>query len=168
MFLLLEDEFGTINLIVPPDLYEVNRLTVRSEPLLLCEGRLEKLPQAGGGINVFVKAVRPLVAPEEQAAEVVALAEKRVAAAATGRGEGAQGGREAAVDDGGVPSGLTADPELCVGAAAIERSGPHRTDLSIGDAGLGPRRQRFCIAARVVGHTRPRGVCSSPWRPSRG
>jgi error-prone DNA polymerase len=96
VFLLLEDEFGTINLIVPPDLYEVNRLTVRSEPLLLCEGRLEKLPQAGGGINVFVKAVRPLVAPEEQAAEVVALAEKRVAAAASGRGEGAQGGREAA------------------------------------------------------------------------
>ena len=41
------------------------------------------------------KAVRPLVAPAEQAAEVVALAEKRVAAAATGRGEGAQGGREA-------------------------------------------------------------------------
>jgi error-prone DNA polymerase len=96
VFLLLEDEFGTINLIVPPDLYEANRLTVRSEPLLLCEGRLEKLPQAGGGINVFVKAVRSLVAPLEQAAEVVALAEKRVAAAATGRGEGAQGGREAA------------------------------------------------------------------------
>ena len=96
VFLLLEDEFGTINLIVPPDLYETNRLTVRSEPLLLCEGRLEKLPQAGGGINVFVKAVRSLVAPQEQAAEVVALAEKRVAAAAAGRGEGAQGGREAA------------------------------------------------------------------------
>ncbi|MDA0161241.1 DNA polymerase III subunit alpha [Solirubrobacter ginsenosidimutans] len=96
VFLLLEDEFGTINLIVPPDLYEMNRLTVRSEPLLLCEGRLEKLPQAGGGINVFVKAVRSLVAPEEQSAEVVALAEKRVAAAAAGRGEGAQGGREAA------------------------------------------------------------------------
>jgi error-prone DNA polymerase len=96
VFLLLEDEFGTINLIVPPDLYEANRLTVRSEPLLLCEGRLEKLPQAGGGINVFVKGVRSLVAPEEQTAEVVALAERRVAAAATGRGEGAQGGREAA------------------------------------------------------------------------
>jgi error-prone DNA polymerase len=107
VFLLLEDEFGTINLIVPPDLYEANRLTVRSEPLLLCEGRLEKLPQAGGGINVFVKAVRSLVAPEDErsgdeasgrgrTAEVVALAEKRVAAAASGRGEGAQGGREAA------------------------------------------------------------------------
>ena len=96
VFLLLEDEFGTINLIVPPDLYEANRLTVRSEPLLLCQGRLEKLPQAGGGINLFVKAVRALVTPDDVKADVVELAERRVQAAATGRGEGAQGGREAA------------------------------------------------------------------------
>jgi error-prone DNA polymerase len=96
VFLLLEDEFGTINLIVPPDLYEVNRLTVRSEPLLLCEGRLERLPQAGGAINVFVKSVRALVTPESRSARVVELAERRVEAAAAGRGEGAQGGRAAA------------------------------------------------------------------------
>ena len=96
VFLLLEDEFGTINLIVPPDLYESNRLTVRSEPLLLCEGRLERLPQAGGAINVFVKRLQPLVTPEDREARVVELAERRVAAAATGRGEGAQGGRAAA------------------------------------------------------------------------
>jgi error-prone DNA polymerase len=96
VFLLLEDEFGTINLIVPPDLYEVNRLTVRSEPLLLCEGRLERLPQAGGAINIFVKSVRPLVTPESRSARVVELAERRVQAAAAGRGEGAQGGRAAA------------------------------------------------------------------------
>jgi error-prone DNA polymerase len=96
VFLLLEDEHGTVNLIVPPDLYEANRLTVRSEPLVLCEGRLEKLPMAGGGINVFVQAIRPLVTPDERAAEVVELAERRVAAAAVGRGEGAQGGRAAA------------------------------------------------------------------------
>ena len=96
VFLLLEDEFGTINLIVPPDLYEANRLTVRSEPLLLCEGRLERLPQAGGAINVFVKSLRALVTPDDQEARVVELAERRVHAAATGRGEGAQGGRAAA------------------------------------------------------------------------
>jgi error-prone DNA polymerase len=95
VFLLLEDEFGTLNLIVPPDLYEANRLTVRAEPLLLCEGRLEKLPQAGGAINVLVHAVRPLVTPGD-GAEVVELAERRVAAVAGGRGEGAQGGRAAA------------------------------------------------------------------------
>jgi error-prone DNA polymerase len=96
VFLLLEDEFGTINLIVPPDLYEANRLTVRSEPLLMCQGRLEKLPMAGGAINVFVKAVSPLVGPGTEHAQVYELAEKRIAAAATGRGEGAQGGQAAA------------------------------------------------------------------------
>jgi error-prone DNA polymerase len=95
VFLLLEDEFGTLNLIVPPDLYEANRLTVRAEPLLLCEGRLEKLPQAGGAINVLVHAVGPLVTPGD-GAEVVELAERRVAAVAGGRGEGAQGGRAVA------------------------------------------------------------------------
>ena len=35
VFLLLEDEFGTINLIVPPPVYERHRLLVRTEPLLL-------------------------------------------------------------------------------------------------------------------------------------
>src|SRR3712207_9223464 len=53
VFLLLEDEFGTINLAVPPDVYERHRLLVRSEPLLLASGRLEKLPVAGGALNVF-------------------------------------------------------------------------------------------------------------------
>ena len=130
VFLLLEDEFGTINLIVPPDLYEANRLTVRSEPLMLCEGRLEKLPQAGGGINIFVKSVRSLVSPDEQAAEVVELAERRIAAAAAGRGEGAQGGRAAALSGPEAPppvrstlgefrQGLAADPELRVRTAAL-------------------------------------------------
>ena len=114
VFLLLEDEFGTINLIVPPDLYEANRLTVRSEPLLLCEGRLEKLPQAGGGINVFVKAVRSLVTPEEQTAEVVALAERRVAGGGDGPRRGRAGRARGGVDDGRVPAGLAADPELRV------------------------------------------------------
>ena len=52
VFILLEDEFGTINLIVPPPVYERHRLAVRTEPLVLAEGRLERLPQAGGAINV--------------------------------------------------------------------------------------------------------------------
>jgi len=80
VFLLLEDEFGTINLVVPPDVYERHRLTVRSEPLILADGRLEKLPMAGGAINVYVRDLRPLMAPGEDA-DVVALAERRVAAA---------------------------------------------------------------------------------------
>jgi error-prone DNA polymerase len=82
VFLLLEDEFGTINLIVPPDVYEHHRLTVRTEPLILAEGRLEKLAAAGGALNVYVKRLEPLVAPGEDIAGVVELAERRAAAAA--------------------------------------------------------------------------------------
>jgi error-prone DNA polymerase len=80
VFLLLEDEFGTVNLIVPPDVYERRRLIVRTEPLVLAEGRLEKLPQAGGAINVMVRDLGPLVTPDRQG-EVVALAERRAAEA---------------------------------------------------------------------------------------
>jgi len=83
-FMLLEDEHGTINLIVPPPVYERHRLTVRSEPLILAEGKLERLPIAGGAINVYVRALRPLVAPEEDAAGVIELAERRAAATAAG------------------------------------------------------------------------------------
>jgi error-prone DNA polymerase len=42
MFLLFEDEFGTINLIVPRAVYERHRLLARAEPLLLARGRLER------------------------------------------------------------------------------------------------------------------------------
>ena len=63
VFLLIEDEFGTVNLIVPPPVYERHRLLVRSEPLLIASGRLEKLPIAGGAINVFVDDLEPLKAP---------------------------------------------------------------------------------------------------------
>ena len=77
VFILLEDEFGTINLIVPPPVYERRRLIVRMEPLIMAHGRLERLPQAGGAINVYVRDLEPLVAPEDDAADVVALAERR-------------------------------------------------------------------------------------------
>ena len=66
VFILLEDEFGTVNLIVPPPVYERHRLIVRIEPLIMAEGRLERLPQAGGAINVYVRELRPLVAPERR------------------------------------------------------------------------------------------------------
>jgi error-prone DNA polymerase len=42
MFLLFEDEFGTINLIVSKAVYESHRLLARAEPLLLARGRLER------------------------------------------------------------------------------------------------------------------------------
>jgi error-prone DNA polymerase len=70
VFLLLEDEHGTINLIVPAPIYERHRLTVRTEPLVVAEGKLERLPVAGGAINVLVDQVQPISAPDHIAAEV--------------------------------------------------------------------------------------------------
>ncbi len=42
MFLLFEDEFGTVNLIVSRAVYERHRQLARAEPLLLARGRLER------------------------------------------------------------------------------------------------------------------------------
>jgi error-prone DNA polymerase len=60
VFMLLEDEHGTINLIVPPALYERRRHIVRAEPLILAKGRLERPPAGGGNVNVLVRELRTL------------------------------------------------------------------------------------------------------------
>ena len=70
VFILLEDEEGTINLIVPPALYERQRLIVRTEPLILAEGKLERHPAAGGAINVLVDRLAAIAAPDQILAEV--------------------------------------------------------------------------------------------------
>jgi error-prone DNA polymerase len=70
VFILLEDEYGTINLIIPSEVYERHRLIVRTEPLMLAEGKLERLPAAGGGISVLVDSVASITAPDQVLAEV--------------------------------------------------------------------------------------------------
>ncbi len=70
VFILLEDEFGTINLIVPAKVYEQNRLTVRTEPLMLIEGKLERFAAAGGATNILVDRVGSIAAPDRLVAEV--------------------------------------------------------------------------------------------------
>ncbi|MFZ0091336.1 MAG: DNA polymerase III subunit alpha [Solirubrobacteraceae bacterium] len=70
VFLLLEDEYGTINLVVPPQIYERHRLVVRTEPLMLAEGKLEKLAAAGGAINILVDRVSSIDAPDRMVAEI--------------------------------------------------------------------------------------------------
>ena len=78
VFMLLEDEEGTVNLVVPAKVYEQHRLTVRTEPLVIAEGRLERHPAAGGGINVLVRRLVPLEAPDDRPlAEIRSLAEVR-------------------------------------------------------------------------------------------
>ncbi len=70
VFILLEDEHGTINLIVPSQIYERHRLIVRTEPLMLAEGKLERFAAAGGAINVLVERVGSIAAPDHILADV--------------------------------------------------------------------------------------------------
>ncbi len=70
VFVLLEDEHGTINLIVPSRVYERYRLTVRTEPLMLVEGKLERFAAAGGATNVLVDKVGSIAAPDRPLAEI--------------------------------------------------------------------------------------------------
>ncbi|HEY0316932.1 MAG TPA: error-prone DNA polymerase [Solirubrobacterales bacterium] len=51
VFMLLEDERGTVNLIVPPPVYDRRRSLVRTAPLLCARGRLERRE---GATNVLV------------------------------------------------------------------------------------------------------------------
>ncbi|HEX5983185.1 MAG TPA: error-prone DNA polymerase [Solirubrobacterales bacterium] len=56
-FILLEDERGSVNLIVPPPLYERRRSLVRTAPLIRARGRLERRE---GTVNVVVSELAPL------------------------------------------------------------------------------------------------------------
>ena len=68
MFILLEDEHGTINLIVPPPVYERHRLIVRTKPLMIVAGKLERFAAAGGAINVLVSEMASIETPERPGA----------------------------------------------------------------------------------------------------
>ena len=70
VFMLLEDELGTVNLIVPPPVYDRHRLVVRTEPLVVAEGILERFASGGGAVNVMVRRISPLETPGERAGNV--------------------------------------------------------------------------------------------------
>jgi error-prone DNA polymerase len=57
VFMLIEDEFGAVNLIVPPSVYDRYRALVRGEPLILARGRFEKV---GRNENVLVRELESL------------------------------------------------------------------------------------------------------------
>jgi error-prone DNA polymerase len=57
VFMLLEDEHGQMNLIVPPSVYDRFRAVVRGEPLVLARGRFER---EGEARNVLVRELETL------------------------------------------------------------------------------------------------------------
>ncbi|MDQ4081560.1 MAG: DNA polymerase III subunit alpha, partial [Actinomycetota bacterium] len=68
VFMLVEDEYGQANLIVPPYVYDRFRPIVRGEPLLLARGRFERVER---NRNVIVDELETLGLLARQAGDVV-------------------------------------------------------------------------------------------------
>jgi error-prone DNA polymerase len=84
VFMLLEDELGTINVVVPPPVYERHRLAVRTASFAQVSGKLER---RAGVVNVVASAVRPLATPDQPRADVTQIeppAERETGLRATG------------------------------------------------------------------------------------
>jgi error-prone DNA polymerase len=60
VFMLLEDELGQVNLIVPPAVYERHRAVVRGEPLLLARGRYERVDRNRNVLVAELESLAPL------------------------------------------------------------------------------------------------------------
>ncbi len=71
VFMLLEDEHGQANLIIPSKVYEEHRAIVRGEPLILARGKLER---SGRNINLLVRSVVSLGPLARQAANEAEVA----------------------------------------------------------------------------------------------
>jgi error-prone DNA polymerase len=67
VFMLLEDEHGVVNVIVPPPVYERCRLAVRTAAFALVEGRLERRE---GVTNLLSETVESIQSPSAAQAEV--------------------------------------------------------------------------------------------------
>jgi error-prone DNA polymerase len=67
VFMLLEDEVGTVNVIVPPPVYERHRMVVRTATFVRVTGRLER---RDGTTNVVAEALAPVARPDLPAADV--------------------------------------------------------------------------------------------------
>ena len=57
VFILIEDEYGHINVIVKPKIYDRCRAAVRIEPFLLVRGNLRK---DGATLNIMAQDIRAL------------------------------------------------------------------------------------------------------------
>jgi error-prone DNA polymerase len=87
-FMLLEDEHGTLNLIIPPPVHDRFRLAVRAEPLVLASGRLERRE---GTVNVLVDRIERLDRPDLPKAEVRHIEPRRIWSSESGAASGRLG-----------------------------------------------------------------------------
>jgi error-prone DNA polymerase len=70
VFMLLEDEHGQMNLVVPPPVYDRYRAAVRGEPLLLARGRFERYERNQNVIVDELATLAPLARRVANDAEV--------------------------------------------------------------------------------------------------
>ena len=70
VFMLIEDEHGQINLIVPPPVYDRYRALVRGEPLLLARGRYERVDRNRNVLVSELASLGPLARRVADDAEV--------------------------------------------------------------------------------------------------
>ena len=67
VFMLLEDEVGTVNIVVPPPVYRNYRMAVRTASFARVDGKLERREDV---MNVVARAVHPLSTPDQPASKV--------------------------------------------------------------------------------------------------
>jgi error-prone DNA polymerase len=67
VFMLLEDEVGTVNVVVPPPVYSRFRMAVRTASFARVDGKLERRE---GVVNVVARAIHPLATPDQPASKV--------------------------------------------------------------------------------------------------
>jgi error-prone DNA polymerase len=70
VFMLVEDEHGQMNLIVPPEVYDRQRALVRGEPLLLARGRFERVDRNRNVLVAELASLSPLARRVANDAEV--------------------------------------------------------------------------------------------------
>jgi error-prone DNA polymerase len=70
VFMLIEDEFGPVNLIVPPSVYDRHRAIVRGEPLILARGRFERIERNQNVLVHSLETLGPLARKVSQETEV--------------------------------------------------------------------------------------------------
>jgi DNA polymerase III alpha subunit len=68
--MLLEDEHGQMNLVVPPPVYDRCRAVVRGEPLLLARGRFERFDRNRNVVVEELVTLGPLARRAANDAEV--------------------------------------------------------------------------------------------------
>src|SRR4029453_6340694 len=71
VFMLLEDEHGQVNLIVPKDIYERHRGIVRGEPLVLVRRRYERGERTRNVLVSSLESLSPLARRVAATPEIV-------------------------------------------------------------------------------------------------